>query len=235
MRLYRNGTATDRMLELNESNKWEGTFQRLEKYVAGTSTPYEYTVQEEGAVNGKIVFDGKEFKVQVEGTMKDGYRIINKKDNPPPDVPKDEKISISVIKKWIGEEKDSITVHLLLNGKEIRSKVITKQDGWKYTFENLDKYVDGKLAEYIVKEDKVDGYVTTVTGKGEEGFVITNRKNTTPPPPSTPPTPKVPTPKRFLPKTGDGLNPMEKFVALMLIGIMLTAFGFRKKIIKGKK
>ena len=62
--LYRNGTATDRMLELNESNKWEGTFQRLEKYVAGTSTPYEYTVQEEGAVNGKIVFDGKEFKVQ---------------------------------------------------------------------------------------------------------------------------------------------------------------------------
>ena len=235
VRLYRNGTATDRMLELNESNKWEGTFQRLEKYVAGTSTPYEYTVQEEGAVNGKIVFDGKEFKVQVEGTMKDGYRIINKKDNPPPDVPKDEKISISVIKKWIGEEKDSITIHLLLNGKEIRSKVITKQDGWKYTFENLDKYVDGKLAEYIVKEDKVDGYVTTVTGKSEEGFVITNRKNTTPPPPSTPPTPKVPELKRFLPKTGDGLNPMEKVVALMLIGIMLTAFGFRKKIIKGKK
>ena len=135
-----------------------------------------YTVQEEGAVNGKIVFDGKEFKVQVEGTMKDGYRIINKKDNPPPDVPKDEKISISVIKKWIGEEKDSITVHLLLNGKEIRSKVITKQDGWKYTFENLDKYVDRKLAEYIVKEDKVDGYVTTVTGKGEEGFVINYSK-----------------------------------------------------------
>ena len=229
VRLYRNGTATDKMLELNESNKWEGTFQRLEKYVVGTSTPYEYTVQEEGAVNGKIVFDGKEFKVQVEGTMKDGYRIINKKDNPPPDVPKDEKISISVIKKWIGEEKDSITVHLLLNGKEIRSKVITKQDGWKYTFENLDKYVDGKLAEYIVKEDKVDGYVTTVTGKGEEGFVITNRKNTTPPPPSTPPTPKVPTPKRFLPKTGDGLNPMEKVVALMLIGAMLMLVGMKRR------
>lgn len=252
VKLYRNGTATDKILELNKSNKWEGKFQGLEKYVGGTTTPYEYTVQEEGAVNGKITFDGKEFKVQVEGTMKDGYRIINKKDdptNPPTNPPapgsKDEKVSVSVIKKWIGGEKDSITVYLLLNGKVLRTKSITKLDNWQYTFDNLDKYVDGKLAVYTIKEDKVKGYVTTVTGNSSSGFIITNsnvntdkngkgnNKNGNTPPHKSPMV-KFPQGKGFLPKTGDGLNPAGKVGALMLIGVILIFAGLRRKSLKHK-
>ena len=38
----------------------------------------------------------------------------------------------------------------------------------------MDKYVDGKLAVYTIKEDKVKGYVTTVTGNSSSGFIITN-------------------------------------------------------------
>lgn len=35
---------------------------------------------------------------------------------------------------------DSITIHLLRNGEEIKTKTVTEADDWKWTFDNLDKF-----------------------------------------------------------------------------------------------
>ena len=35
---------------------------------------------------------------------------------------------------------ESITIHLLRNGEEIKTKTVTEADDWKWTFDNLDKF-----------------------------------------------------------------------------------------------
>ena len=76
-------------------------------------------------------------------------------------------------KTWVddGDEHESITVHLFADGEEIDSAVITKADGWKYTFENLPKYKDGVEIDYTITEDGIDGYETVI-----DGYDITNTK-----------------------------------------------------------
>lgn len=52
----------------------------------------------------------------------------------------------------------SITVHLLANGKEIQTKLVTAADNWKYSFGNLPLYQAGKKINYTINEDAVKGY-----------------------------------------------------------------------------
>lgn len=42
---------------------------------------------------------------------------------------------------------ESITIHLLRNGEEIKTKTVTEADDWKWTFDNLDKF-DANDKEY---------------------------------------------------------------------------------------
>ena len=39
---------------------------------------------------------------------------------------------------------DSITVNLLRNGVIIKSKVVSEEDNWEYSFDNLEKYDEDK-------------------------------------------------------------------------------------------
>ena len=63
-----------------------------------------------------------------------------------------------------GKRPSSITVNLFADGIKINSKVISQSDEWRYVFDNLDKYKDGKEIQYTITEDEVKGYTTEIDG-----------------------------------------------------------------------
>lgn len=70
---------------------------------------------------------------------------------------------------------DSIYVHLYANG--VDTGVIAKlneSNHWSYIFGDLDVYKNGKKINYAVVEENVKGYVSSVSGDSEVGFVLTN-------------------------------------------------------------
>ena len=86
---------------------------------------------------------------------------------------------VNVEKKWLfddeAERPDSIRITLLQNGKECRDMELKSDDDWKGVFDSLPAYDDnGKKYKYTIKEDKVSGYESKISGDQENGFVITN-------------------------------------------------------------
>lgn len=70
---------------------------------------------------------------------------------------------------------DSIYVHLYANG--VDTGVIAKlneSNHWSYIFGDLDVYKNGKKINYSLVEESVNGYVGSVSGDSEVGFVLTN-------------------------------------------------------------
>lgn len=83
---------------------------------------------------------------------------------------------------------ESITIHLLRNGEEIKTKTVTEADDWKWTFDNLDKFdANDKEYKYTIKEDTVtvkdDGkdHITAETDpKAAPLFAFNNTYSTQP-------------------------------------------------------
>ncbi|HHZ8250774.1 TPA: Cna B-type domain-containing protein, partial [Enterococcus faecalis] len=79
------------------------------------------------------------------------------------------KTSVSGQKTWLdnndqdGNRPDSITLHLLANGKEVATKAVTAKDDWKYEFNDLDEYSAGKKIVYTITEDQVNDYNSDVS------------------------------------------------------------------------
>ena len=70
-----------------------------------------------------------------------------------------------------GRRPKSVLVHLLADGQDTGISVtVDEAMGWKYSFENLPRFKDGKEIIYSVREDEVDGYSNQV-----EGMNVTNR------------------------------------------------------------
>jgi len=77
---------------------------------------------------------------------------------------------------------ESITIHLLANGKEIASKKVTEADKWAFDFGKLPSHENGKPIKYTVKEDAVPGYYMSYTFKEiQEELVFSVVNSTTPP------------------------------------------------------
>ena len=136
----------------DENGKWEYTFTDLPKSRDGVEI--EYTVTEDPVPAYEAEYDA--------------LHITNKH------VP--ETITIEGKKTWIEANTDpadvrpvKITIRLLADGEPVDSKTVTEKDGWKWTFENLPKYKDGKEIKYTIKEDRVKGYVPKV-----DGYDVTN-------------------------------------------------------------
>ncbi|MGI5977575.1 MAG: Cna B-type domain-containing protein [Candidatus Limivicinus sp.] len=85
-----------------------------------------------------------------------------------------ERISVPVIKKWIGPAAESVTVNLLADGVKADSCKLSAENNWQHTFVDLPKYKDGKEIVYTVKEEVPAGYSMTITGSAETGFTVTN-------------------------------------------------------------
>ena len=70
-----------------------------------------------------------------------------------------------------GRRPQSVLVHLLADGQDTGISVtVDEAMGWKYSFENLPRFKDGKEIIYSVREDEVEGYRNQV-----EGMNVTNR------------------------------------------------------------
>lgn len=85
-------------------------------------------------------------------------------------------ISVSGTKTWVDDDEstrpESIELILQQNGQDYVDangdkciKIVTAEDGWSYTFENLPEYdTEGKAYEYSVKEGYVEGYTSETDG-----------------------------------------------------------------------
>jgi len=196
--LLADGKDTGKSVTLDKASRWKGEFKNLPKYDDKDGHEIAYTVKE-NKIEGYVS--------NVSGNAKDGFVITNTITG---------KTSVSVEKRWVGNPAKSVTVNLLADGKMVDSKKITKDDSWKCTFENLDKYKDGKEIRYEITEDEVAGYTASIKGDAESGFVITNTQDT----------PKKPKKPNDPPKTGDdsGAGVYGSLMGLALVGIFSARY-----------
>ena len=155
--LYADGQKTDKTLVLNQENNWIGSFAELDEYKAGKQI--EYTVKESGVENGYIA--------SIFGSIKNGFVVTNTRAT--------EKTTVEGTKTWDdadnqdGKRPEEITINLLKNGEKVASKTVTEADGWKWSFDNLAKYENGKEITYSIVEEQVESYSSKV-----DGYNVTN-------------------------------------------------------------
>gem|GEM_PF-6885411 len=149
VQLYANGEPEGQPVTLG-ADGWTHTWTGLTEKKNGTAI--EYTVKETAV---------KDYTSEVTGNATTGYTITNK--HTP------ETTSVSGKKTWIdnndqdGKRPDKITIRLLANGSEVANKEVTKDGGWKYTFENLPVYENGEKIVYTIKEDAVKDYTSVIS------------------------------------------------------------------------
>ena len=137
--------------EVTAEDNWSYEFNNLPKYAEGKEIVYTVS---EGNVKG--------YEAKV-----DGYNLTN--------THKPETISVEGTKTWDdannqdGIRPESITVNLLADGEVVDTAEITAEDGWKYSFNELPKYAEGKEIVYTISEEAVNGYEAKV-----DGFNLTN-------------------------------------------------------------
>ena len=152
IKLLANGVETGDKLTLTAVNGWKGSFDNLDEYKAGKKI--QYSIEEEDVGNGYSGF--------IAQTSNTEFNVINKREP--------EKTFVEGTKTWNdkdnqdGKRPTEITINLLKNGTKIASKKVTKADDWKWKFENLDKYENGKEINYTITEEKVEGYTTEIKG-----------------------------------------------------------------------
>ena len=158
VRLFKNGTKVE---DITLPENLEYTWYLI------TQDTDEYTVAElkknNDPVGNNENFDENYKAIYTKEASTNTIIITNKH------VP--EKVNKTVNKSWDdvnnqdGRRPSQVTVELLKKIDDIvqstnKTAVLNEENGWKYTFEDLDKYENGKEIEYIVKEEIPDGYTT---------------------------------------------------------------------------
>ena len=128
------------------ADNWVFSFAELARFAAGKQIAYTVT---QDAVAGYT-------------TTVDGSAVTNSY------TPEETTVSGSVT--WNdgndqdGKRPTSMTVRLYKDGKEYKTATVTANGGWKYTFEGLPVYENGRKIVYTVKADAVTGYTVAVDG-----------------------------------------------------------------------
>lgn len=153
--LLANGKAVDHIV-LSDRNNWKYTFDKL-PYADENGEVINYSLKENKIKDYDVSYHTKR--------VADGLELTAENIHEP------EKISISGTKTWENSEHmpKSILLILKADGKVHSRKTVTPDyaGNWKYTFDNLYKYKDGKEIKYDL-EEKADGFVVkkTRTSKG---------------------------------------------------------------------
>ena len=161
VQLYANGKVSGDPVTLDAANSWKHTWCGLDKNAAGKAIVY--TVKEVSIPEG--------YTSETAGDAASGYTITNKHT---PGV-----TAVCGVKTWDdnddqdGVRPKSITVNLLADGEVIKTAAVTAANGWKYSFEDLPQFKDGKKITYTVSEQPVEGYKTVI-----DGTAITNTHKT---------------------------------------------------------
>lgn len=144
-----------------------------------------------------------------------------------------ETIDISGSKTWDdkenqdGKRPESITIRLYADGKELRRLEVNEEDNWKWLFEDLPKYENGREIAYTITEDAVTDYTAIING-----YDVTN--SYTPDLQRDPYDyhhPGQPGDEQTTPKTGDTSNFAGWIGLLSLsgIGLAVTSFNIVRK------
>ena len=186
-----NGEKVVDEIEVSEKTNWTFKSKSLPKYENGKEI--KYAVKE---------MEVKTYSTDISKDDNGKYTITNTHEP--------EKISLQGQKIWddmnnIDQIRPvSITVKLYANGEDTgKTATVTENNGWRYEFSNLDKYKDGKLITYSVKEVNVpNGYEVEENGMN----IINHHKPNKPkdPEPNKPKDPEPNKPKNPEPKT---INP----------------------------
>ncbi|WP_281679046.1 Cna B-type domain-containing protein, partial [Eggerthia catenaformis] len=155
VKLLADGKEKDKAV-LTRADGWKHTFSNLPKYDDKDGHEIVYTISE-------VKVDG--YSTGIAGTAKDGFMITNTITG---------KVSIPVTKTWVGKEGTSATVRLYADDKEVESVVLNKDNGWKHTFMNLEKYKNGQEIKYTIKEDPIENYKSEISGDATKGFTVNN-------------------------------------------------------------
>ena len=159
VRLLANGVEKDsQTVKADEAGSWTYKFTDLPKYEAGEEIVYTVT---EDAV--------PDYTTEISG-----YDITNSY--------APGKTSVTVTKAWVDNNNcdnhrpDAIKVQLKADGVNSGEEItLNAENNWTYTWSDLDQKKAGKDIAYTVEETgKAAGYISTVTGNAEEGFIITN-------------------------------------------------------------
>ena len=157
---------------LNEANHWYHEFTNLPLYAdAELTIPVTYSVTEQQVANYVTTYEN----------VSDIYTDVVNTHTP-------EEIEVSVTKVWDdaynqdGRRPVSIDVQLLADGIVKENVTLNEANSWKYKWENLPVYADGKAIVYTVEEiidAETDAYYNTrITGSVADGFTITNTYTT---------------------------------------------------------
>lgn len=169
VQLYRNGTAQNNTIELNEANNWTGTFTNLRKN-GNYGTVYTYTVKETSVPEGYLQWE-------TTGDASTGFYIKNIK--PQTDV---FKTSYTGTKTWVGDNENVrpenlvVKLYKTVNGTKTEMNAVPtwekNDDRWTYTFKDLDVFdEDGNVISYSAEE-------ITPVSKIEEAGTYTPEKTT---------------------------------------------------------
>ena len=165
VQLYMNADKYGDPVELNEANNWSYTWYDLppvkvvDGYMVGDMS-ISYVAMEVGEVS---------YYVGDPDWTSDPHKTTITNTYTP------EKIEIEGSKTWddnnnqVGKRPESIKINLYADGEYLDSRTVTEADKWKWTFDNLDVYVNGTPIEYTITEDAVEGYTTQING-----FNVTN-------------------------------------------------------------
>ena len=149
---------------LSAENGWSAKWENLDKYADGKEIAY--TVAEVDVPEG--------YTVSVSGGAASGFTVTNTHEA--------EKTSVNVAKVWDdADDQDglrpaSVEVQLLADGVAVGAPVeLSAANNWKYAWDGLAKFANGKEIAYAVAEVSVpEGYTSAVAGSAEAGFTITN-------------------------------------------------------------
>lgn len=144
-------------------------FENLPAYAYGL--PVTYTVSEAELTGYEAEY------AKMTGDWKNGYEIIVTNTH------KSKMVSIPVEKIWNdGDNQDGVRpekIEVVLTGSDgsVRKAELSKESGWKYSFEDLPYYWnEGVVITYSLQETAVNGYTDEVIA-GEDGysFTVTNK------------------------------------------------------------
>ena len=166
VQLYKDGLATDQVLELSAANDWKGAFENLDAKAAGKAITY--TVKEVAVPDG--------YKVTVNDKDKANANVVLTNTHEPA------LTEMKVTKKWEdandqdGLRPKSIKVQLYAGDEKVGDPVELSADNqWTHTFSKLAEKKAGQAISYRVEEVAVpEGYQVTADTSDAAHTILTN-------------------------------------------------------------
>ena len=134
---------------------------------------YEYTVDEFASRSGEIV-DVENYDKDIVKDSDYAFTITNTY------IP--ETMDVTINKVWVDYDNanntrpDAVTIRLINNGRPVARTTMHATDGWTKTFTDIPvKDSAGKIIDYYVEEENVEGYVASYKKEGDvlNGYTFT--------------------------------------------------------------